>query len=341
MVIGIAGLGLIGGSLALRLKEKHTILGADPDAETADYALRNGYVSAITDTDGFRGCDVVFVAAPLDRTADCVRAVYRAVGDTAVITDVASVKSVVPEIAGARIVGGHPMAGTEFSGIRAAKAHLFENAYYVLVRGRGTAEADFRTVESLVRELGACPVTMTAEEHDRQAAEVSHMPHMVSYALASVPSALSIAGTGFYDMTRIAASDPAFWRSVIAANRGNTLAALNAVSRRLDEMRAALESGDDARLQALFADGRAKRAELESARPHLEAYCLYTDIKDEVGALERISGLLAAENINVAGFGIVNSREGAGGALRLVFKTAAACDRAAEILQRSGYVCNT
>ena len=177
-----------------------------------------------------------------------------------------------------------------------------------------------------MRELGARPVAMTAEEHDAQVAGISHMPHMVSYALASTPDDLSIAGTGFYDMTRIAGSDPSFWRNIMSLNRANILSAVDGFIGKLGEMRAALADCDYGRL--------------EKSRPHLDEYFISVDIKDEVGALERISGLLAAENINVSSISIANSREGTGGALRLGFRKKDDCGRAAAILKRSGYICD-
>lgn len=297
------------------------------------YATEHDVIDRATALSGLRGCDVVVVAVPIARTADCIRAVYETVGASAIVTDVASVKGLLPDIPGARIIGGHPMAGTEYSGITAAKAHLFENAYYVLV-DRSSEPGDIAVIERLVVELGARPVRMTAREHDEQAAAVSHMPHMLSFALAQTPDKLSIAGTGFYDMTRIARSDPHFWRTVLSLNRENTLAALGRVKETLDGMTEALKAEEYERLEGYLRAGQAKRIALEEARPPLEEYVLHADIRDEVGALERISGLLAAENINVSSLQIVNSREGVGGALRLGFRTAEDCDRAAAVLER-------
>ena len=337
MVIGIVGLGLIGGSIALRLSEKYTVIGVEPCAETAAYALEHKIVSRVTDYAGLTGCDVVFVCAPIERTPDCMRRVYDAVGDRAIITDVASVKGILPALPGARVIGGHPMAGTEFSGIRAAKAHLFENAYYVLIRADETP-ADWETVAGLVRDLGAKPVAMTVQEHDRQVAEVSHMPHIVAYALAATPSDVTIAGTGFYDMTRIAHSDPQFWCSVIRRNKENTLQAVERVRARLDAMTDALTNDDGDVLQKLFAEGQAGRIRLEEDRPNLEEYVLSADIRDEVGALKSIGDLLASENINVCNLQIVHSREGEGGVLRLGFRTRGDCSRAAVLLKERGYL---
>lgn len=336
MVIGVVGLGLIGGSLALRLSEKHTVIGVEPCAATVAYALEHKIVSHVTDYAGLVGCDIVFVCAPIEHTPDCICHVYEAVGDSAIITDVASVKDGLPDLPGARFIGGHPMAGTEFSGIKAAKAHLFENAYYVLIRA-AESQADWETLAALVRELGAKPVAMTAAEHDRQVAEISHMPHMVAYALAATPSELTIAGTGFYDMTRIARSDPQFWRNIIRRNKENTLQAVARFRARLDAMTDAL-AGDDDALAQLFADGQAGRIRLEEDRPHLEEYILSADIRDEVGALKNIGDLLAKENINVCNLQIVHSREDEGGVLRLGFRTRSDYNRAAVLLKERGYL---
>ena len=116
------------------------------------------------------------------------------------------------------------MAGTEKSGIAAARAHLFENAFYAVVPYENTSEADVKYMCELVRSFGAKPVVMSAAEHDGRASEVSHLPHMIAYALTGYAlKADGFAGTGFTDTTRIAASDPGLWTDVAFLNRDNLL----------------------------------------------------------------------------------------------------------------------
>lgn len=329
--IGVLGLGLIGGSIALKLKDAFDVVGVDSDAATRAYAATLGLRTETSQT-AFVGCSTVFVCVPVSHTVDCILNVYKAVGDSAVISDVASVKGILGDLHLPRLVGGHPMAGTEHSGIRAAKAHLFENANYPLIPYDAT-EADVTNVERIVRLLGARPMRMTADAHDRYVAEVSHMPHVLAYALSALPdAALGMAGTGFYDMTRIARSDPSFWAQILSANRDNVLAAIDGVTERIAQIRSALEGSENERLTALLKVGQNNRLKLEEDKLCSDEYLLYVDILDRLGAVKDVSAVLTAAGINVKSLSIVHSREGVGGALRLGFAARADRDRAERLL---------
>ncbi|MCI8434374.1 MAG: prephenate dehydrogenase/arogenate dehydrogenase family protein [Clostridia bacterium] len=329
--IGVYGLGLIGGSIALRLAANYDVVGVDRSEATRAAARKRG-LQVADSAAAFDGCAAVFVCVPVAATADCIRAVHAAVGETAVITDVAGIKGILSGLDVPRLVGGHPMAGTEHSGFGAAKPHLFENAYYPIVRYRAS-EADVATIETLVQALGARPIRMDADTHDRYVAEISHMPHLVAYALASVPDeAIGMAGTGFYDMTRIARSDPAFWTQILCANRDNVLHALDSLTDRLTEMRTALQTDAPDRLTALLHVGQTKRIRLEEDKLCLDTYTLYVDVVDRPGEVDRVVGKLYAAGINVKSLAIVHSREGVGGALRLEFALKADRDRAETLL---------
>lgn len=330
--IGVLGLGLIGGSIALRLKERYDVVGVARKAEVRAAAEAAGITTAASET-AFVGCKAVFVCVPVTSTVACIRRVYDAVGDSAILTDVAGIKGILSDLHLPRLVGGHPMAGTEHSGFAAAKPHLFENAYYPIVPF-DASEADVRAVESLVEVLGARPVRIDADTHDRYVAEISHTPHVLAYALAALPEgALGVAGTGFYDMTRIARSDPAFWSEIVLGNRNNVLSALDGVEANIAAMRRAVEAGDGETLTRLFAAGQAKRVRLEEDKLNLGEYVLYVDVVDRPGEVERVSSVLSAAKLNVKSLAIVHSREGVGGALRLGFASASDRNMAEQLLK--------
>ncbi len=209
--IGIVGLGMIGGSLALALNGKYDVLGYDIDPETSDFAVSNKFCEVVG-LESMADCAAVFVCVPvcaMEKTLESLSDMY---GGKTIITDVASVKTPFAGIRG-RYVGGHPMAGTEVGGIRSAKKNLFENAYYVIT----DSGDDGKKIGGIVESFGAIPVYMTAQEHDLCVSKYSHVPHAVAYALvtASAKSNVSpIAGSGFMDTTRIAASDEKFWTDV-------------------------------------------------------------------------------------------------------------------------------
>ncbi|MDE7394708.1 MAG: prephenate dehydrogenase/arogenate dehydrogenase family protein [Clostridiales bacterium] len=322
--VAVVGLGLIGGSIALNLKKVCRVIGVDTNAETCDYALRNGFIDEVRPLESIKGVDAVLLCTPVEKLKETAAQVYGIVGESALITDVGSVKSVLGNASG-RIVGGHPMAGSEKGGIRAAKEHLFENAYYCVIPYKRSSEEDVKSVEALARFLRATPVRLSPEEHDRQAAALSHAPHLAAYALCeSALGERATPGSGFLDMTRIASSDPAFWTAVCALNRENVLSALDAYTKVLGDYRELLQNEDYDKLRAALENARQKRTALP-AHPSLS---LTVDVKDEVGSIGKVTDALRAAGIGIANLCVLHSREGVGGALQIDFYTVADTERA-------------
>lgn len=338
--IGIIGLGLIGGSIALALCDKHTVVGMDSNAESVDFALKNGMIHVCArGLSDFDGCEVVFVCVPLADTRRTVQAVCDATRSKAIVTDVGSVKGNLHGLSG-RIVGGHPMAGTEQSGIAAAKAHLFENAYYCLVPYAGTAESDVAAVEKIIKDgLHALPKRISADEHDRTVARISHLPHLAAYAMCRsmlAPDVPDITGSGFTDATRIALSDPEFWTNVFMLNSAEVLRCADKLKTAIDDMTAAIQSGDRERLCGILKDARAGRRQASYRKAYKTAYFLDVDVVDEVGSIGKAANLLAENGINIKNIAILNSREGEGGALRIEFADEAGYAKAKRILCTGG-----
>ena len=324
--IGIIGLGMIGGSLALALRDDYEVAGYDTDEKTLEYARAN--ICAVTEIKGMRDCAVVFVCVPLAVMRATLERVSDIFGDGVIITDVASVKSPFVGVA-KRFVGGHPMAGRERGGIKQAKAHLFENAYYCIT-GEGD---DANVVRAVVEKTGAIPIYMTAEEHDRAVSAFSHVPHAVAYSL--VTAALDggvqpIAGSGFMDTTRIAQSDEGFWTEVFKSNRDNVSRGIKSVIAELEKINEMLELGDYAALGGYLAAARQRRIALN--RVDLGGEELYVDLVDKVGEFERITGAIARAGINLTNIALVPARSGANGALRLEFENAADRNKAMRVL---------
>ena len=225
------------------------------------------------------------------------------------------------------------MAGTEKSGIAAARAHLFENAYYAVVRYEDTLDEDVEYLTGLVKMFKAKPVVMTAVQHDARASKVSHLTHMAAYALAGYAlKEDGFTGTGFMDTTRIAASGAEFWTDVAFLNRENLLKDMDGFAEEFQRLRDAVAVGDRQGLYALLDDARRKRVALTQKRVYLSEYTLDLDVKDEVGAISRVSRLLADNGINISGIQIIDSREGIGGALRIAVKAEADYVRAVRLL---------
>lgn len=251
--IAIAGLGMLGGSVALRAR------GEWPDARLTGFdrpdllkeALRRGVIDAAAERiEGLAEADLIVLALPIDVMLGVVARLGRA-GTGAIVTDVGSTKVHITDAARshgiARFVGGHPMAGTEHSGLDHARVTMFDGRPWLLVPSGRSDDTDTR-VEAFVRALGAAPKWMDAATHDRTMAYVSHMVHVVSAVLMNVAAdavgadGLEIAGTSLTDMTRLAASPPALWQGILADNADLTAEALQRVAAALPTV-ADLEHG--------------------------------------------------------------------------------------------------
>jgi prephenate dehydrogenase len=274
--VGIVGLGLMGGSLALALRRawpETALTGCDRDPLTVRRALDRGIVDvAGPDLDAVRPAGLIVLALPVLAMREALRGLA---GSTAVVTDLASTKAEVMRWAGdagVDLVGGHPMCGRETSGLEAADADLYRGAPWVLTRSEPR-------VEALVRAVGARPVVIDPERHDRLVAGVSHAAFVVStaYVLGVTsspewPEAGRLAAAGFRDLTRLAAGDPEMETGIVRTNRANLLEALDAFEAALQRIRRHVEQ-DDPRLAELFEEARRarerwrERQEEDGARP--------------------------------------------------------------------------
>jgi prephenate dehydrogenase len=256
----VVGTGLIGTSLALALRRRGVpVQLEDRDAAAVAVAVERGAGQSRTGDDADPA--LVVVAVPPAATAGVVDAAL-ARFPSAVVTDVASVK--VPVLAAleatgadlARYVGGHPMAGREVSGPAAARADLLDDRAWVITPHPAATSAAVSAIQELALAVRALPVLMAAEEHDRAVAVVSHAPQVLSSLLAarlleSSETAVSIAGQGLRDMTRIAASDPSLWVEILAANAHPVSDVLTALRDDLDHLLAALDAADGVGAAAL------------------------------------------------------------------------------------------
>ncbi len=275
MKLALIGVGMIGGSVAAALRRAGAIertvgFDADPSAAHRGVALGVLDAAAVSIEDAVHEADLVVLAVPVGAMREVMAAVARALPAHAIVTDVGSTKLSVIEAARAalavtdrsavrRFVPGHPIAGRELPGVEHADAELFRGRLFISTPVADTDAAARATVEDLWRRIGAQVVTMDAAEHDRVFAAVSHLPHLLAFALvariASEPDGerkLSFAGAGFRDFTRIAASSPAMWRDVCLANRAALGEELRGYRGLLDELQRAVDAGDAAALEATF-----------------------------------------------------------------------------------------
>jgi prephenate dehydrogenase len=286
----VVGVGLIGGSFALALKQAgaaRQVVGMGRSKEALARALELGIVDSVTESpeEAMLGADLVLLAAPVAQTGPILAALAPWLDIGTVITDAGSTKSDVVASAraalGAKVkqfVPAHPIAGRESNGPDAALAVLYQGKKTVITPLPENDAGDVGLVAAAWRLCGAVIHTLTPEQHDRVFAAVSHLPHLLAYALvddiANKPHAdqlFQYAASGFRDFTRIAGSSPEMWRDISLANRDALLTELDAYLAQLTVLRAHLAANDGPGLEAIYTNAqRARRAwseAIETAEP--------------------------------------------------------------------------
>ena len=355
-LVAVLGTGLIGTSVAMAASRAGCrVTGWDLDADTlARAAALSGLDPRPRLEDAVTDADIVVVATPLGAVASTVTAALRAARG-AIVTDAASVKEqIVTDVlatmgvddpAAGRYVPGHPMGGSERSGPEHASASVLDGIVWVVTPHAGTDGAHADTLESWIERLGARPVRMTPERHDRLVAMVSHLPQVASTSLmglaateeADEPEILLLAAGGFRDLTRLAASQPSLWSEILVANRDQVASSIELFAARLLSLRDAIARGDASAVEGVF--DRAKQARLGLAtKPTVRSGVAVwqVEIPDEPGALARITAVLGAGKVNIEDLQIVHSPEGGRGTVHLTVaaSTAASC---AKVLTDGGY----
>lgn len=267
--VAVVGLGLIGGSIARDLAAQGMrVAGFDADAATLDAAVGQGIVSERLDSSlgGLQDATIVVLAVPISAMEQVFSAAANHVGRAALVTDVASTKRSVVALATSlgvawQFVGSHPMAGDHRSGWMSARTGLFDDAPVYLCPTRETEPDSIDLAERFWSTLGARPRLTNAEAHDQLVAFTSHLPHVVSAAIALALSKAEVAssdlGPGGRDVLRIAASSPDLWSSIAADNAEAILGALGNLRTELAAFTSALEARDAGALHALFTGARA------------------------------------------------------------------------------------
>ncbi len=267
----IIGVGLIGGSFARALREAgavKTIVGADTDRVNLEKALSLGVIDEIAATaaDGVRDAQVVFISVPSCSIPAVLNEIAASLSPGCIVTDGGSVKSEIVKkcerlmLQGSFFVGGHPIAGTEHSGAAASFASLFKGKRCILTPTAATDMVALDMVGRLWRAAGADVCSMEPGHHDRIFAEISHLPHVVAYALVHAvgtadvegENVLSYTAGGFRDFTRIASSDPVMWRDISLMNREALLASIDGFSASLAELRRRIDTCDKPGLTEFF-----------------------------------------------------------------------------------------
>ncbi|MGO0061023.1 prephenate dehydrogenase [Brevibacillus fluminis] len=352
--IAMLGIGLIGGSLALSLRNDpdNRIIGFDVREDFIDKGLNKGLIHAGT-TDlqtAVREADIIICATPVEQIYALLHQLSTLVLKPGVIiSDVGSTKAGIVEYArelfssDITFIGGHPMAGSHKSGVEAALERLFENAYYVLTPGPNTPAEKLSRLTALVSLTNAKVIVMDAHEHDRVVGAVSHFPHIIAALLVNLVGGYNeenewhrrLAAGGFRDITRIASSNPRMWRDVLLNNREYMLKMGDDWKRAMDQILDLVAEGNGDEIERFFREARNFREGLperqKGALPAL--YDLYIDIPDHPGEIGRITTLLGTKNINITNLQILEAREDMLGVLRITFRNESELEKGEAMLR--------
>lgn len=355
--IGFIGLGLIGGSIAKKIHTLYpevTIIATAGHQDTIAKAYEQHLISnqTLCEIDDFYDCDYIFLCTPVRRNIDYLRQLKGKIKPGCIITDVGSVKTDIHKEVIALdmeecFIGGHPMAGSEKTGIENAKALLLENAYYVLTPAAKVTGEMVERYRDLVASLKAIPLILTYEKHDYVTAAISHLPHIIASSLVNLVkdcdyedgTMKKVAAGGFKDITRIASSSPEMWEQICLENHANISEVMDTFIKLLEDSRTAMNSGNGTAIHQMFNDSRSYRNSFSSRSMGSikKTYRIFCDIIDESGAIATIATTLAVNGISIKNIGIVHSREFEEGVLQIEFYEEEPSLLAAQILRQHRY----
>ena len=350
----IAGLGLIGASMALGIKRDHPdykILGYNRSQASRQIALERGIVDRVTDDFASFAplADIIILSLPIKQTIAFIKELANLdLKEGVIISDAGSTKSAIVDAAeqylagkSVRFVGAHPMAGSHKTGAASADVNLFENAYYIFTPSNLTTLDTLDEMKDLLSGLHARFIEIDAKEHDCVTSQISHFPHILASSLMEQTAiyaekhemARYFAAGGFRDMTRIAESEPGMWTSILLSNRETILERIENFKERLDVIGQALSQGDEDHIWNFFNQAREQRQAMEiHKRGGVDSsYDLFVDVPDEEDVILRILELLRGTslvNIHIN----EENREDVHGILQISFKNAQDLERAQQVI---------
>lgn len=360
MRLAVVGVGLIGGSVGLAVRQRAaagatavtSITGYDPDPAALAAARERGAIDHAADSvaAAARGADIVVVATPVGALAAVIGEALRATGEDCVITDVGSVKRpIVAAHPDPRFVGGHPLAGAETAGVQHARPDLFEASTWYLTPVATTSGLLYERLHRLLRALGAQPTAIDAETHDRLLAVVSHLPHVLANTLVSQAAGtvaagdarLPATGPSFRDATRVAGAPSAIWTDIYLANRDALIAEIDRATTRLRDVRAALAAGDAAAItdwnDAAAADRRRLLAAGLAGGPQAALHELRASVPNRPGVIAQLALELGRAGVNIVDMALYPAQDMTEGVIALWIAGDGGVTRAHELVAGLGF----
>lgn len=356
--IGFIGLGLIGGSIAKKIKINHpecNIIATARRLDTITEAYEMGLISndTLLPLTAFADCNLIFLCAPVENNLEYLHKLKDIVSSSTIITDVGSTKTQIHKEVIAldlekQFIGGHPMTGSEKTGISNANEYLLENAYYIITPTKENTQEQINDFYSLVKELGSIPMVLDYEAHDYATASISHLPHMIAYTLVNLIKDIddenetmkTIAAGGFKDITRIASSSPVMWESICKTNQTQIIKLMDQYIASLKELRNDIERSASQTLLNKFQTAKDYRDSItvRNVKSYNQIHELFLDLADEAGGIAIIASILAFKGISIKNIGIVHNREFEEGVLHIEFYDEESVDLATDLLVEKNYI---
>ena len=316
--IGFIGLGLIGGSIVKTTKRIHPdirIIALSGRQSTITQAYQEGLIENETNAsiEDFADCDYIFLCTPVQQNLIYMKQLKDIMKKDCILTDVGSVKGDIHraiEEFGMEscFIGGHPMAGSEKTGLSNATPYLLENAYYIITPTSTVNSKRVDEFRDFVASLGAIPMILDYNSHDAATAAISHLPHVIASALVNLveksddqnETMKTIAAGGFKDITRIASSSPVMWEEICLTNKEQLLHMIDSYQNGLTDIREKIENSKGTDIRSFFQNAKDYRDSLavapkSSIRTVFELYC---DLIDEAGGIATIATILASNNLS-------------------------------------------
>lgn len=354
MKLGFIGFGLIGGSIARRLKKIHPdyqIMAYARTRSNLEHAAADGNIDVILDgiDEKLSECDIIFLCTPVSYNAYYLSKLKPLIHENTLITDVGSTKTDIHrEIIKLDMedcfIGGHPMAGSERSGYQSSTDHLLENAYYVLTPTAKTSQTQIDRMLAIIKDLKSIPLILDYTRHDYSVAGISHLPHIIAAALVNLvrdadsPEQVmrQIAAGGFKDITRIASSSPVMWEQICMTNQEYLSQLLGDYIASLQEILTQIQDKNGAAIYQLFDEANIYRSGIadRSKGAFTPQYAIFVDVEDRPGAIAYISSFLSYYEISIKNIGISNNRMFDAAVLKIEFYDGTSMEHAIEVLQK-------
>ena len=352
--IGFIGLGLIGGSIAKKLKSDHPdmkIYATASRLSTVTEAYEEGLICNrnLLSISDFSECDLIFLCAPVQKNLEYLGMLKDIIKPGCYLTDVGSTKTEIHKEVlrlglEKNFIGGHPMTGSEKTGISNASKFLLENAYYIITPTEATPEEDIEAFKDMVESLGSIPLILDYETHDYATASISHLPHMIAFSLVNLvkecddnqETMKTIAAGGFKDITRIASSSPVMWQNICFSNKEQLIKQMDKFMDIMAGLKESILHEQKDFLLSFFQEAKDYRDSIyvPGKNSKMSYYEIYLDLVDEAGGIATIATILAKHNISIKNIGIINNREFEDGVLRIEFYDENAKELAVSLLKK-------